>query len=47
VHVQANDRTPSGDIVRIEFADAQNGVVTTSTGETWRTSDAGLTWRWQ
>jgi hypothetical protein len=47
VRVQANDRTPSGDILRIEFADAQNGVVTTSTGETWRTSDAGLTWRWQ
>jgi len=47
VRVQANDRTPSGDIVRIEFADAQNGVVATSTGETWRTSDAGLAWRWQ
>ncbi|MFI5088869.1 MAG: YCF48-related protein [Terriglobales bacterium] len=47
VRVQANDRTPSGDFVRIEFADAQNGVVASSTGETWRTSDAGLTWRWQ
>ena len=47
VRVQVNDRTPSGDIVRIEFADAQNGVVTTSTGETWTTSDAGATWRWQ
>ncbi len=47
VRVQVNDRTPSGDIVRIEFADAQDGVVTTSTGETWRTPDAGLTWRWQ
>jgi hypothetical protein len=47
VRVQANDRTPSGDIVRIEFADAQNGVLATSTGETWSTSDAGLTWRWQ
>jgi len=47
VRVQANDRTPSGDIVHIEFADAQNGVVATSTGESWRTSDAGLTWRWQ
>jgi len=45
VQVQANDRTLSGDIVRIEFADAQNGVVVTSTGETWRTSDAGGTWR--
>lgn len=47
VRVQVNGRTPSGDIVRIEFADAQNGVVATSTGETWTTSDAGLTWRWQ
>jgi len=47
VRVQVNDRTPSGDIVRIEFADVQNGVVTTSTGETWRTSDAGLTWTWR
>ncbi len=47
VRIQASDRTPSGDIVRIEFADAQDGVVATSTGETWRTTDAGLTWRWQ
>lgn len=47
VRVRANGRTPSGDIVRVEFADAQNGVAATSTGESWRTSDAGLTWRWQ
>jgi photosystem II stability/assembly factor-like uncharacterized protein len=47
VRVQVNDRTPSGDIVRLEFADAQSGVLATSTGETWRTSDAGVTWRWQ
>ncbi len=47
VRVQVNGRTPSGDIVRIEFADPQNGVVTTSTGETWTTSDASATWRWQ
>ena len=43
--VQVNDRTLSGDIVRIELADAQNLVVTTSTAETWTTSDAGATWR--
>ena len=43
----AKGRAPSGDIVRIEFADAQNGIVTTSTGEAWTTSDAGVTWRWQ
>jgi hypothetical protein len=47
VRVQANGRALGGDIVRIEFADAQNGVVTTSTGESWVTSDAGATWRWQ
>jgi len=47
VRVQANGRVLVGDIVRIEFADAQNGVVATSTGETWTTSDAGATWRWQ
>ncbi|MGA9207078.1 MAG: YCF48-related protein [Terriglobales bacterium] len=47
VRMQVNGRTPSGDIVRIEFTDAQNGVVATSTGETWTTSDAGATWRWQ
>jgi len=45
VQVQAGDRTLSGDIVRIEFADAKNVVVTSSTGETWTSSDAGATWR--
>jgi len=47
VPVDANGRTLSGDVVRIEFADAQNGVLTGSTGETWTTSDAGATWRLQ
>ena len=45
VRVQTNDRALSGDIVRIEFPDAANGVVSTSTGETWRTLDAGASWR--
>ena len=45
VQVQENDRTLSGDIVRIEHADAQNVVVTTSTGETWTSSNAGEAWR--
>jgi photosystem II stability/assembly factor-like uncharacterized protein len=45
--VQANGRAPSGDIVRIEFTDARDGVVATSTGETWTTSDAGATWQRQ
>ena len=47
VSMQANGRTPSGDIVRIEFSSAQDGAVTTSTGETWTTSDGGATWRCQ
>jgi photosystem II stability/assembly factor-like uncharacterized protein len=45
VRVQANDRALSGDIVRIEFTDTADGVVSTSTGEAWTTSDAGATWR--
>ncbi|HYN15169.1 MAG TPA: YCF48-related protein [Terriglobales bacterium] len=47
VRVQASGRALSEDIVRVEFADAQNGVVTASTGESWTTSDAGATWRRQ
>jgi hypothetical protein len=45
VRVQANGRALSGDIVRIEFTDTADGVVVTSTGETWTTSDAGVTWQ--
>ena len=45
VPVQTNGRALSGDILRIEFADPKNGVVTASTGETWTTSDGGATWR--
>jgi len=47
VRVQASGRALGGDILRIEFADTQNGVVTTSTGESWATSDAGDTWHRQ
>ena len=47
VRVQANGRALSGDIVRIEFTDSQNGVVVTSTGESWTTSDAGSIWQRQ
>jgi hypothetical protein len=35
----------TGDIVALEFADAQHGKVTTSTGEIWITSDDGQTWQ--
>jgi photosystem II stability/assembly factor-like uncharacterized protein len=45
VRVQANGHALSGDIVRIEFTDTADGVVATSSGETWTTSDAGVTWR--
>jgi Photosynthesis system II assembly factor YCF48/Putative zinc-finger len=47
VPVRAGDRGASGDIVHIDFANSLQGVVSTSTGETWTTSDAGLTWRQQ
>ena len=47
VGVQGRSRTLSGDITRIEVADARNLAVTTSAGETWTSSDAGATWRLQ
>ena len=37
--------TAVGDIVSIQFADATHGVVSTSTGVTWTTSDGGQTWK--
>jgi len=37
----------SGDIVSLDFSDAQHGRVTTSNREVWLTSDAGQTWRKQ
>jgi photosystem II stability/assembly factor-like uncharacterized protein len=37
----------TGDIVGVEFADAQNGKITTSTGEAWSTADTGQTWQKQ
>lgn len=47
VRVKTDGRELSGDIVSLEFADAANGVVLTSAGETWRTLDAGATWQQQ
>jgi photosynthesis system II assembly factor YCF48-like protein/putative zinc finger protein len=38
---------PTGDIVGLEFSDAQHGKITTSTGEVWITSDNGQTWQKQ
>jgi hypothetical protein len=37
----------TGDVVTVEFADPQRGTVTTSTPETWNTSDGGQTWQKQ
>lgn len=34
----------TGDVVGIQFPDARNGSVTTSTAEVWTTNDAGQTW---
>lgn len=37
----------TGDIIALDFPDAQHGKVTTSTSEVWTTSDAGQTWQKQ
>jgi Photosynthesis system II assembly factor YCF48/Putative zinc-finger len=37
----------SGDIVGMEFSDAQHGRIATSTGEVWLTGDDGQTWHKQ
>jgi len=37
----------TGDIVGLEFPDAQQGKITTSTAEIWVTSDGGQTWQKQ
>lgn len=39
--------TPMGDIVTVEFSDAQHGRITTSTSETWTTGDGGQSWQKQ
>lgn len=39
--------TLSGDILTLEFADAQNGRVSTSTGEVWTTANGGQSWKKQ
>jgi len=39
--------TLTGDVVSVEFSDAQRGKVATSTGEVWVTDDGGQTWQRQ
>jgi hypothetical protein len=41
------DTTLTDDIVSLEFPDAQHGKITTSTAESWTTSDGGKTWQKQ
>jgi hypothetical protein len=43
----ASGATLTGDVIRMEFTDAQHGTITTSTPETWITGDDGLTWQKQ
>jgi hypothetical protein len=45
VRIQAGGRFLTGDITRVEFATASDGVLTTSTGENWSTLDGGSTWQ--
>ena len=37
----------SGDVLTLEFPDAQNGRISTSTGEVWTTADNGQSWKKQ
>ena len=37
----------TGDVINVEFSDAQHGRVATSTGEVWFTADDGQTWHKQ
>ena len=44
VRPAANEVMLTGDIVSLRFADPQHGQLSTSTNETWITTDAGRTW---
>jgi hypothetical protein len=45
VHPVANGAPLTSTITRIDFTDSQHGRLTTNTGETWLTADAGSTWQ--
>jgi photosystem II stability/assembly factor-like uncharacterized protein len=34
-----------GDVTSLQFTDAKHGVVKTSAGETWATTDGGRSWK--
>ena len=40
----ADGKPLTADIISVEFTDPQNGKVSTSSHETWTTSDGGVTW---
>jgi hypothetical protein len=39
------DPLSTDDIIRINFSDAQNGMLSTANGQVWNTSDGGRSWR--
>ena len=43
----ADDAALAQDITALTFSDAQHGSLTTAGGQTWTTSDGGLTWQKQ
>jgi Photosynthesis system II assembly factor YCF48 len=43
----SSNESLTGDILRLEFRDPQNGTIATSTGEVWSTGDNGQTWQRQ
>ncbi|MDE3135200.1 MAG: hypothetical protein KGL59_01380 [Acidobacteriota bacterium] len=47
IHLVANGIPLTSTITHIDFTDAQHGRLTTNTGETWLTTDAGHTWQRQ
>jgi photosystem II stability/assembly factor-like uncharacterized protein len=47
VHPVSGEERLSTDITAIEFSDVQHGKLTTTTGQLWTTSDAGLSWQKQ
>jgi len=45
VHPVAEGEALTADIIGVQFSDPEHGTLTTSTEETWVTSDAGQTWQ--
>jgi len=45
VIAEVNGEKLTGDVVRVSFNDLQNGVISTSNGQLWATSDGGHMWR--